>query len=602
VRILIEAWRDLAHPQAGGSEVLVDVCARGAVASGHDVTLLAGGPVEQREYRVVDAGSTFGQYLKGPRIGRRLASEHDVMMDVSNGLGFFSPLWWSKPIVHLIHHVHTDQWPQRFPRPLSDIGQAMESRFVPWLYRNELFAAVSPSTQEQLERIGVPADKIRLLPNATDLPVNEIAEKAIEPMFFVFGRLVPHKRVDLVLRNWEKVRSRVGGRLVIAGDGPERATLEEQASRLDGVDFLGRVDDDTKEELLASSWLLLHPAQHEGWGIVVMEAAARGTPALGFDVPGVRDSIEDGRTGVLARDEDDFVRQWLTLTQDVASRAVMADHARTRAFEFGEQRTIDAFLGICEELVTTRPKRIARRPLRDDWRRSVNHLNAFRQEQSSPGDLYRLMASDMASMVHEVVDLDGARVLDVGGGPGYIADAFAERRATCVTIDKFAGELQLHGRRADHGVVADGVALPIGDARFDVVHCSNVLEHTPQPIAVLDELVRATRSGGVIAVSFTNWLGPWGGHETSPWHLLGGERAADRYRSLHRVEAKNRFGSTLFRLDVADVQQWIDQRLDLVEPILVQPRYYPRPASAVLRVPLVREFATWNLLAVLRRR
>jgi glycosyltransferase involved in cell wall biosynthesis/SAM-dependent methyltransferase len=600
MRILIEAWRDLAHPQAGGSEVLVDVCARGAVAAGHDVTLIAGGPVQQREYRVVDAGSTFGQYIGGPRAARELMESHDVLMDVSNGLGFFSPLWWRKPVVQLIHHVHTDQWPLRFPRPFSDIGSYTERKVVPWLYRNALWAAVSDSTKAELEHIGVPGNRIRILPNATDLPVDEVAAKAIDPMFAVFGRLVPHKRVDLVLRRWPEVFARTGGKLVIAGDGPERGDLERQAQSMQGVEFLGRVDDATKDDLLASSWLLLHPAMHEGWGIVVMEAAARGTPALGFDVPGVRDSIEDGHSGVLARNEDDFVAQWLSLTENVNTRMEMADHARTRAFDYGEQRTTDAFLSICEEAVRTK-RRVPRRPLKADLARSVAHLSAFKAEQSDPGRLYRLMATDAVDTIGSLVTLDGAAAIDIGGGPGYVADELIAKGASCLTVDISMDELHLHGRRATGPLVADGAALAVKDGSFDVVHCSNVLEHSPRPQQLLDELIRVTKPGGVVYVSFTNWLSPWGGHETAPWHWLGGEVAAQRFLMRTGHEAKNRFGRTLFPLHVSEVLGWIDDRAAVVEPVLVQPRYAPRIATPILKVPGVREVVSWNLLAVLRR-
>lgn len=347
MRIVIVAWRDLANPQSGGSEVLVDTMARGALARGHEVVLVAGDPVEQRSYEVVGSGSTFGQYLGAPRKVRQRFSDWDVCVDVSNGLPFFSPLWWKGPVVQLVHHVHTDQWRLRFPRPLSDIGSVIERKLVPHLYRRHLFAAVSPSTQAQLEALGVPASRIRQLPNATERPADIAKDKAAAPQFLVFGRLVPHKRVDLVLRHWPEIHERTGGTLLIAGDGPDRSELEQMAS--DGVEFLGRVDDAAKAELLAQSWLLLHPAAHEGWGIVVMEAASYGTPAVGFDVPGVRDSIVDGATGVLARDEDDFVQRWLSLTEDVNERMRLGETAVQRAAAYGEDHTAEAFLDICRE-------------------------------------------------------------------------------------------------------------------------------------------------------------------------------------------------------------------------------------------------------------
>ncbi len=355
MRILIVAWRDLAHPQAGGSEMLVDACARGALARGHEVALVASDPVATRSYPVASSGSTYGQYLKAPRVARRQFADFDVLVDVSNGLPFFSPLWWRKPIVQIVHHVHTDQWPLRFPRPVSDVGAFIEGRLIPRMYRRHLFAAVSPSTQAELEHLGVAPESIRLLPNATELPVPaaETAERSAEPRFVIFGRLVPHKRVDLALRLWPRVGDATGGQLVIAGDGPERQNLEQMAS--DGVEFVGRVDDAAKAELFSSSWALVHPAMHEGWGIVVMEAAAYGTPAIGFDVPGVRDSIVDGQTGVLVQDEEDFVQRWMGLASDVNERMRLGTQAAARAATYGEDQTAERFVEICQEAASRRP-------------------------------------------------------------------------------------------------------------------------------------------------------------------------------------------------------------------------------------------------------
>jgi glycosyltransferase involved in cell wall biosynthesis len=352
MRILIVAWRDLSHPEAGGSEKLVDACARGAHARGHEVALIAADPICAHDYHVLSSGGTYGQYLNAPRVARQHFGDYDVLVDVSNGLPFFSPLWWRKPIVQIVHHVHTDQWEQRFPRPLSDVGAFLESSIIPRMYRKHLFAAVSPSTQAELGHLGVPAASIRLLPNATDLPTasGTAGKRATKARFVVFGRLVAHKRVDLVLRHWPKIREATGGELIIAGDGPERENLERMTSA--GVEFLGRVDDDAKAELFSSSWALLHPAMHEGWGIVVMEAASYGTPAIGFDVPGVRDSIVDGRTGVLARTEDDFVARWLSLAGDVNERVRLGSAAATRAATFGEDQTAERFVEICAEAVS----------------------------------------------------------------------------------------------------------------------------------------------------------------------------------------------------------------------------------------------------------
>ena len=114
------------------------------------------------------------------------------------------------------------------------------------------------------------------------------------------------------------------------------------------------------------------------------------------------------------------------------------------------------------------------------------------------------------------------------------------------------------------------------------------------------ELVRVVRPGGTVLVGVTNWLSPWGGHETSPWHYLGGERAAQRYRARTGVEPKNRFGESLFAVTVRDGVAWA-ARQQAGEVLAVIPRYNPRWSYWMTRVPLLRELVTWNLVIVVRK-
>jgi len=238
---------------------------------------------------------------------------------------------------------------------------------------------------------------------------------------------------------------------------------------------------------------------------------------------------------------------------------------------------------------------------RATWRRSVQLLREFRLEQTDPARFYGTLAADSAAQLAETCDLDGALMLDVGGGPGYFRDAFTARGASYVALDADAGELAGQGDIHRGTVVGSGMQLPFRDAAFDVCYSSNVLEHVPDPWRMADEMVRVTRPGGTVFVSWTLWFGPHGGHETAPWHYLGGGYARRRYRRRHGHEPKNRFGESLFRVTVRDGLRWArtQQGADVVA---VLPRYHPRWAWWVVRVPLVREVVTWNLVLVLRRR
>ena len=150
-------------------------------------------------------------------------------------------------------------------------------------------------------------------------------------------------------------------------------------------------------------------------------------------------------------------------------------------------------------------------------------------------------------------------------------------------------------------VAGDGNRLPFPDGAADVAFSSNVLEHVPEPARFLDEMVRVTRPGGIIYVSFTAWYSPWGGHETAPWHYLGGHRAARRYERHTGRPPGNRFGSSLFACHVGPTLRMARGHRG-VDVVAAMPRYYPDWMRWLIEVPGLRELATWNLLLVLRRR
>jgi glycosyltransferase involved in cell wall biosynthesis len=344
--VVIVAWRDIASPQAGGSELLVDQLAAGLTARGDRVTLLCGGPSAAHSYQVVRSGGPYTQFLGAPFVYWRRLRDCDVIVEVCNGMPFLAPLWSRKPIVCMVNHVHTDLWPLRFPPPLCTAGRLIEQRVMPRAHRHNLVLTVSASTALELEALGVPRERIRMLTNGV-APAGPPGPRSAEPLFLALGRLAGYKRIDLLLRLWDRVRPVVGGRLVVAGDGPERGYLESIAGP--GVSFAGRVTEQEKHRLLGAAWLLLHPAQVEGWGIVVTEAALRGTPAIGFDVPGLRDSVEHGRTGVLARSEAEFASAWAALALDQPRRAALGEAARHRAARLRWSTAVRHFAAVIAE-------------------------------------------------------------------------------------------------------------------------------------------------------------------------------------------------------------------------------------------------------------
>ncbi|MFD5012399.1 glycosyltransferase family 4 protein [Streptomyces chartreusis] len=350
-RIVFLAHRDLGNRSAGGSELLVDRLADGLTRLGHQVTLLCGGPAAYRDYRVVSAGGSYGHYLRARSAFTRQVGDCDLLVEVCNGMPYFAPMWHRGPTLCLVNHVHTDLWQMRFGGPLAPaarLGRRLEHWALTGAQQQGLLVAVSPSTAHALRAIGVERERIRVVHNGVEEP-GPLCDRSPEPLFVAVGRLVEYKRIDLLLRLWERVRPVTGGRLLIVGDGPERERLQSLAGP--GVEFTGHVSEAEKHRLLCAAWLLLHPSAIEGWGLVVTEAATRKTPTVAFDVPGLRDSVVDGETGVLARGESSFAAAWCTLALSGHRRELMGKAARDRAARYRWERTVRQFLAVAGEAV-----------------------------------------------------------------------------------------------------------------------------------------------------------------------------------------------------------------------------------------------------------
>src|SRR3954447_12307272 len=238
--------------------------------------------------------------------------------------------------------------------------------------------------------------------------------------------------------------------------------------------------------------------------------------------------------------------------------------------------------------------------------RSARLLSQFRFEQRDPARFYGALALDTAALVTDLwrdatgSSPAGRTLLDVGGGPGYFAAAFADAGLHYIGVEPDRTEMHAGPSAADRQttyVRASGMALPFADASVDICLSSNVAEHVPEPWRLAREMLRVTKPGGLAVLSYTVWLGPFGGHEMGLTHYLGGARAAARYTRKHGHPAKNNYGSSLFAVSVADGIDFGEGTGALVAAF---PRYHPRWVWWMTKVPLLREFLVSNLVLVLR--
>ena len=245
-------------------------------------------------------------------------------------------------------------------------------------------------------------------------------------------------------------------------------------------------------------------------------------------------------------------------------------------------------------------------------KRSWALLRAFPDEQRNPAHFYGVLAEDTANLMRDLWQgvtgyaLHGRTVVDVGGGPGFFAAAFAGHGARYISCEPDARELAA----VDSGLVREsggyvvrgsGMDLPFQDESADIVYSSNVVEHVADPARLGAEMLRVCRPGGLVVVSYTLWYGPFGGHEMGLTHYLGGDRARRLYERRHGHPPKNYYGKSLFKVLCRDGMRWARQQSS-ADVVGFFPRYHPRWAWWTVRVPLLRELLVSNLVIVLHKR
>lgn len=309
-RVRMMAWRDFDDPDAGGSEEHADQFMRRWAAAGLDCTIRTSAAVglpataERNGYHVVRRGSRYSVF---PRTITRNVVEHrryDALVEIWNGVPWFSPLWSRHPRITFLHHVHGPMWDQILPGVLAGAGRALEARLAPPFYRRTLTMTPSDATRDELLHLGFRPERTIAVPNGVDESFQPGGSRAAEPTVVCVGRLAPVKRQDEMIEAAVVARRRVPGlRLIIVGEGPLRPALEEAVRRHGAGDWItltGRLNAAALREVYRTAWVVASASLAEGWGLTLTEAAACGTPAVATDINGHRSSVVAGTTGVLA--------------------------------------------------------------------------------------------------------------------------------------------------------------------------------------------------------------------------------------------------------------------------------------------------------------
>lgn len=296
MRVLILAWKDLAHPAAGGAEVFTGEVARELVRRGHSVTIFAAAVPERPARETVDgvtvvrAGGRMTVYRAARRFWSMEADSFDLVVDEINTRPFLTPRWLrDRPLVALIFQLAREVWFTEVPLPLATLGRYV---LEPWwlrAYRHVPALTISESSAASLRQHHGWTD-VTVVPVGLEPMVKPDVPKEERPTVVFLGRLVGMKRPRDAIEAFGRLRSvHPEAQLWMIGTGRLEETL--RATAPPGVELLGRVSSEERAERLARAHVLVATSLREGWGLNVSEAGACGTPSIGYAVPGLVDSI-----------------------------------------------------------------------------------------------------------------------------------------------------------------------------------------------------------------------------------------------------------------------------------------------------------------------
>lgn len=374
VNILLLSWRLPSHPRSGGAEVLTQRIAEHLVEFGHTVCWAGGGLTAPASHaggvRYVALGSQVKTLLNAPNFYRRLPHPPDIVIEQINTLPFFAAAYVHAPVLTWFNQLARAIWWYEAPFPFNAIGYVAE----PWylrFYREADVVTISKSSADDLRkhRIG---KRISIIPMAADAPgLARLDDKPAGPIRLAFiGRIVASKRPSDAIRALALVRQHREAVLAVVGSGDPSAVQHARAvASREGVEdfvtFHGFIDAQERERILSDSHLLVVPSAKEGWGMVVTEANMAGTPAVAYNVDGLKDAISDGETGWLCEPTSAALAQAVLATMaDRRSYERVRVQAWNTAKSLSWETTTRALERVLEQCIHDYPQRNARKDSR----------------------------------------------------------------------------------------------------------------------------------------------------------------------------------------------------------------------------------------------
>jgi glycosyltransferase involved in cell wall biosynthesis len=314
MNILILNWRDPENPKSGGAEIVTLIHAKAWSQAGHTVTWFSAQfpKCEKRTnlhgIEIVRSGGDISTYFHAVLFYFFSKKQFDLVIDQIHGLPYFTPLYVRRPKIAFIHEVAGEIWDYMYPFPINIVGKTLE-KFSFTLYRSILFWTVSNSTKEELIQNGISATKIHILQNPLTNTVLSAEPKKEQYLTLLFvSRIVRMKGIEDVIKALfiiKKHNKHVSLWIIGEGESTYMNQLKKLIQKLNleqQVQFFGKVSEKEKLSRMQRAHLLVHASKKEGWGLVVLESASQGTPAVVYNVAGLRDSVINNVTGIIVHE------------------------------------------------------------------------------------------------------------------------------------------------------------------------------------------------------------------------------------------------------------------------------------------------------------
>lgn len=312
MRILWLSHRDVENPRAGGAERTTFELGLRLSQMGHEFIIgcssfPGSGGRESRGLSIRRYRTGLGPHLAAYSLMREVRPDV-VVADLAHVIPWPEPLLARHDVVVCFRHLHARTLQGQLSPPAGALLRWIETEY-PRLYRSSIWVTESHSSQRDLETLGIRPDKVRLIPPGIDNDAFRPAEKTQYPSLVYFGGIKAYKRPELVVALFSRLQEESANlALRIVGSGPAQNQIESAIRRLgsvgERVELLGRRTYAEIPGIVAPAWVNVHTSVAEGWCYSITEAAACGTPTLGFRVPGVSESVVEGQTGLLAGDGD----------------------------------------------------------------------------------------------------------------------------------------------------------------------------------------------------------------------------------------------------------------------------------------------------------